>query len=58
MRVVENLQAHTKRSRDILQQAKGDHLDRIHSLDGSRDDQVGEAGPVELKLKGGQESPN
>jgi hypothetical protein len=49
-RVVGNLRVPTKRSRDILQQAKGITLiesTQIRRSDGSRDDQAGEAGPVE-----------
>ncbi len=58
MRVVRNLQVPTKRKRDILQQANGIILIESTQIGGSRDDQVGEAGPVELKLNGGQESQN
>jgi hypothetical protein len=43
---------------DILQQAKGITLIESLRPDGSRDDQAGEAGPVEKKLSGGQESQN
>jgi hypothetical protein len=46
MRVAGNLWVPTKRSRDILQQAKGITLIELRS-DGSQDDQAGEAGPVE-----------
>ncbi len=46
MRVAGILQVPTMRLRDILLQAKGDHL------------QAGEAGPVEQQLSGGQESQN
>jgi hypothetical protein len=54
------LRVPTKRSRDILQQAKGITLIIPLRSDGSRDDKVGEAGPVEqssaeaksLKTKG------
>jgi hypothetical protein len=63
MRVVRKLPVPTKRSRDILQHAKGITLIESTSplrSDGSRDDQAGEAGPVEqssaeaksLKTKG------
>jgi hypothetical protein len=49
----------TMRSRDVLLQAQGGSswLSPL-SLDGSRDDKAGEAGPVELQLSGGQESQN
>ncbi len=46
-RVAGRLRVPTMHSRDILHQAKGDHLGRVHS-DGSREYQAGEAGPVEL----------
>jgi hypothetical protein len=47
MRIVGNLRVPTGHSRDILLQAKGiTGIDQIRS-DGSRDDQAGEAGPVE-----------
>jgi hypothetical protein len=52
MRVVGNLQVPTKHSKDILQQSWSSPL----RSDSSWDDQAGEAGPVELKLSGGQES--
>ncbi len=47
----------TKRSKDILLQAKGGSPGSgpLRS-DGSRDDQAGEAGPVEQKLSRGPES--
>ncbi len=58
-RVVGNLWVPTGHSRDILLQAKGITGIESAQIDGSRDDQAGEAGPVEhrsaeaksLKLK-------
>jgi hypothetical protein len=60
MRVVRNLRVPTKRSRDILHQAKEITWIESTQIRGSRDDQAGEAGPVEqssaeaksLKTKG------
>jgi hypothetical protein len=60
MRVAGILRVPTMHSRDILFQAKGDHLDRVHS------DQMvlemirlgREASPVEQQLSGGQEFQN
>ncbi len=47
MRAVGNLRVPTNRSRDILLQARGSQGSSPLRLDGSRDDQAGEAGPVE-----------
>jgi hypothetical protein len=49
MRVARILQVPTMRSKDILLQAKGgSSWSSPHTLDGSRHDPAGEAGPIEL----------
>jgi hypothetical protein len=56
MRIVGNLQGPTRYSRDILLQAKGITGIESTQIRWLRDDPAGEAGPVEHRFSGGQES--